>query len=399
MFETLELQYLNELSEGEVRDFASPEAFHTVKVEGLSGDTVKPSAKVSGKFPMPVSALVGNFTVKSGKFSDGTPPIARTFLLATHSFIECSEFIQGLLQGLRMLYLLTGVQRQIGLESEVYSYTFTCSGQNFFAGVICNNGQPIRSNTVAKDLDIANVPLPIAVVVIQDIATLKHKRLFDGIPFLEGQANRAFGDYRRFPVLAFFKNLVSCLELRRTPPSLAFELRGTYAPPATSVFNPIKEPFVSDMDTDNHFVKRVAGDPHPVFMGPLEQLRQMWLQAVSSGIETIAAVIPFFQSKEVVMQIVKVIEHIAQAFVLRMLAYLIFISSHDVASVQSLTPNEWVGRHETLRLRSLCLPTGRNSITYSQTKVNAFLEKMLWSFPRGRFFLPNLKDWVSKPFN
>ena len=118
MFETLELQYLNELSEGEVRDFPSPEAFHTLKVEHLGRDAVKPSAKVGGKFPMPVSALVGNFTVKSGKFSDGTPPIARTFLLATHSFIECSEFIQGLLQGLRMLYLLTGIERQIGIQSK-----------------------------------------------------------------------------------------------------------------------------------------------------------------------------------------------------------------------------------------------------------------------------------------
>ena len=339
MFQTLELQYLNKLIESEVRDFPSPKAFHAVKVECLSGDTVKPSAKVSGKFVVPVLALVGDFDIQPCEFSDGTPPVVRTFDFARKAFVEFSELFQGRFEGLWVLDFLTGVQRQIGLESEVYSYTFTCSGQNFFAGVICNNGQPIRSNTVAKDLDIANVPLPIAVVVIQDIATLKHKLLSDGIPFLEGQANRAFGNFGRLSVRAFFKNLVACLELRRTPPSLAFELRGTHAPTATSVFKPIKEPFVSDMDTDNHFVKRVAGDPRPVFMGPLEQLRQMRLQTETSGIQTIAAVIPFFQSKEVVMHIVKVIEHIPQASVLRMLAYLIFIGSHGFSRLTLLTFN------------------------------------------------------------
>jgi hypothetical protein len=130
--------------------------------------------------------LVSNFAVKPCKLMNSTPPVVRTFDFARKAFVEFSELFQGRFEGLWVLDFLTGVQRQIGLQSEVYSYTFTCSGQNFFAGVICNNGQPIRSNTVAKDLDIANVPLPIAVVVIQDIATLKHKLLSDGIPFLEG---------------------------------------------------------------------------------------------------------------------------------------------------------------------------------------------------------------------
>ena len=31
--------------------------------------------------------------------------------------------------------------------------------------------------------------------------------------------------------------------------------------------------------------------------------------------------------------------------------------SHGISSLKSLTPNEWVGRHVILRLRSLCLPT------------------------------------------
>ena len=338
MFETLELQYLNELSEGEVRDFPSPEAFHTLKVEHLGRDAVKPSAKVGGKFPMPVSALVGNFTVKSGKFSDGTPPIARTFLLATHSFIECSEFIQGLLQGLRMLYLLTGIERQIGIQSEVCAYTFTCSGQDFFGCVICNNGQPIRPNTVAKNLDIADVPVPIAMVVIQDVATLEHKLLFVRTPFFEGQANRAFRYYRRFSVFVFFKNLISCLELRRTVFPSLLELRGTDTSTAPPIFKPIKEPLVADMDTDNHLVKCVAGDPRPVFMSALEQLRQMRLQPIPTGVLPIHAIVSLLQTQKVVVNIAQVIKQVAQAFDLRVVAYLIFISSHGATSYQFFNP-------------------------------------------------------------
>ena len=340
MFETLELQYLHKLIEGEVRDFSAPEAFHAIKVERLGSDTVKPSAKVSGKFVVPIFALVGDFTVKSGEVSDSTPLVVRAFDFARKAFVESAKFAQRLFQRLRVLDFLTGVQRQIGIHAEVCTYTFTCSGQDFFRCVICNNGQPIGSNTVAKDLNIANVPLPIAVVVIQDIATLKHKLLFDGIPFLEGQANRAFRDFGRKPfVFAFFKNLVSCLELRRTPPSLAFELRGTHAPTATTFFNPIKETLVADMDTDDHLVKRITRYPRPMLMGALKQLRQMRLQTETSRIQTIAAVIPFFQSKEVVMHIVKVIEHIPQAFVLRMLAYLIFVGSHGFSRLTLLTFN------------------------------------------------------------
>ena len=338
MFETLELQYLNKLIEGKVGDFASPKPFHTLKVECLSGDMVKPSAEVSGKFVVPVLALVGDFTVKPCQFSQRTPPIARTFHLTRQGFVKFAEFIQRLFQRLRMLDFLTGVQRQIGSESKVCSYAFTCSGQNFFRGVICNNGQPKRSNGIAKDLNIPDFTAPIAMVVIQDVPANKNKPLFVRTPFFEGQANRAFRYYRRFSVFAFFKNLVACLELRRTPPSLAFELRGTHATTATTVFNPIKETLVSDMDTDDHLVKRIAGDPRPVFMGALKQLRQMRLQPIPTGVLSIHAIVPLLHCQEVVMHIVKIVEHVADAFVLRMLAYLIFIGSHGVSQFTVLTP-------------------------------------------------------------
>ena len=103
MFETLELQYLNKLSKGKIGDFSSPEAFHRIKVEHLSGDRIEPSTQIRRKFPMPISTLVGDFTVKSREVSDSTPPIVRTFNFAANGFVEFSQFAQRMLQGLRVL--------------------------------------------------------------------------------------------------------------------------------------------------------------------------------------------------------------------------------------------------------------------------------------------------------
>ena len=58
------------------------------------------------------------------------------------------------------------------------------------------------------------------------------------------------------------------------------------------------------------------------------------------------------------MHITQVIEHVAHAHILWMFAYLIFVGSHGVTSHKSLTPEKWVDRHVTLRLRCVCLPTG-----------------------------------------
>ena len=68
MFDTLERQNLNKLTEGKVGNFAAPEAFHAVKVQGLGRDKVKPFTQVRGKFPMPT------LMVRSRKKGAGIPP-------------------------------------------------------------------------------------------------------------------------------------------------------------------------------------------------------------------------------------------------------------------------------------------------------------------------------------
>ena len=123
MFLTLILQYLNKLSERKVRDFASPEAFHTRKVQRLGRYEVKPSTKVRGKFVVPIFALVGNMSVEPCELMESTPPIIRPFNLTAQCFVEFAKFGQGLFQELWRLDLLTRVQCQISVFQTCLLYT------------------------------------------------------------------------------------------------------------------------------------------------------------------------------------------------------------------------------------------------------------------------------------
>ena len=91
MFLTLIFQYINKLIKGEVRDFASPKLFHAVKVQRLKDNRIKPLAKICSKFPMPVSALIGDMSVESRQLIDGTPPAVRTFNFTRKAFVETSQ--------------------------------------------------------------------------------------------------------------------------------------------------------------------------------------------------------------------------------------------------------------------------------------------------------------------
>ena len=99
MFRTLKPQYLNKLPESEVRYFPTPNSFHASKIERFGDDGIKTPAQVRGKFPMPILALVGDFTIEPCQFSDSTPPIVRAFNFTRKAFVECSELIQGLFKG------------------------------------------------------------------------------------------------------------------------------------------------------------------------------------------------------------------------------------------------------------------------------------------------------------
>ena len=79
MFDTFGLQYLSELVESKVRDFASPKAFHTVNVQGFNSNRIKLFTKIGRKFPLEILALVSNLAIQPCHCSNSTPPTIRPF--------------------------------------------------------------------------------------------------------------------------------------------------------------------------------------------------------------------------------------------------------------------------------------------------------------------------------
>ena len=330
MFLTLILQYLNKLSESKVGDFTSPQVFHTVKVQRLYGNRIKPFAQVGSNLVVPVLALVGYMPIQSRKLSDTTPIVVRTFDFTRKAFAQCSEFFQGVFQKLWRLFLFAGAECEICLHPEVYPYALTCSRIGFGGRDVCNHVKPIGSNTIAKDLDIANFTVPVAVVVEREPTFVELQGLSGFVPRFQREANTPF-----------FKQ-IRRLELRRTVSSFALELWKS----AKSV----KEPFISDMDTDNHFVKCITGYPSPVSMRAFEQLRQVRLQAETPRIFTIASIVSFLKFEKVVMDIGKVIKHIPETHMLGVFAQLELVCSailfrfsfpHGVSRITLLSPIQW----------------------------------------------------------
>ena len=81
MFDTLVLQQLHKLVEGEIGDLPSPQAFHTVYVQRFKSKCIKASTQVSGEFPMPIQTLPCDFPIESCECSHGTPPVIIPFLI------------------------------------------------------------------------------------------------------------------------------------------------------------------------------------------------------------------------------------------------------------------------------------------------------------------------------
>ena len=259
MFETFELQYLNKLIESEIGDFTSPEAFHACQVQRFKSKCIKASTQVSGEFPMPILALPTDFPIQSCELPDSTPPVSRTFFLTRKAFIEYTELFQGLFQKLRRLYFLACAKRQKSvLHSEVCPHTFTRSGQRFSRSIVCDNIEPVFTNNVAKELNVSDIPIPIAVLVKSKTPSFKLQTLRFCVPFLEGEGNSAF-----------FK-FVTRLKLRRTITPFALEFRKADA-------GIVERTLIGSINADNHSVKGVTRYPRPMFLSAFKQLRQMRL--------------------------------------------------------------------------------------------------------------------------
>ena len=180
MFLTLILQYLNKLVEGEVRDFTSPKAFHTLKVQRFNRNRIKLLTKFACELPMKVFTLVANFPIQTCELSDTPPPTVRTFNFTRKAFVEGSQLLQRVFQRLRVLFFLTRAQCQISVFhagfglgiDQIHSLyyivcpnAFTCCRQRFKICVGCDYVNPIVSAGITLDCDTTEFAMPLAVLM------------------------------------------------------------------------------------------------------------------------------------------------------------------------------------------------------------------------------------------
>lgn len=165
MFFTLIPQYLNKLVKGEVRNFTTPQPLHAIKIKGFQNDHVKRFAKVGGKFPMKVFTLVRYFSVESCELPNTTPPVARTLDFTRKVFVEFPQCVQGLLQRLWVLYLLTRAKCQVCVfHTEVYPNVLICCRQRFgFLKIRCDIKPIVATGNPSFYRDAFDSSLPRAV--------------------------------------------------------------------------------------------------------------------------------------------------------------------------------------------------------------------------------------------
>ena len=219
MFLTLIFQYLNKLIERKVRDFASPEAFHAVKVQGFNGDGIKLLAQFRGELPMKVFALVADFPIQTCDLSHTPPPTVRTFNFTRKAFVEGSQFLQGVFQRLWVLFFLTRAQRQICVfHAKVCPNAFTCGRQTFHVRVGRGYTEPIVSTSVTFDCDTTDRTVPLAVFMESIWHFIKSPFAYFRIPLTEGEGNTIV--FQRPPRVSRKGDrfeLISLFEFRSTP--------------------------------------------------------------------------------------------------------------------------------------------------------------------------------------
>ena len=188
MFTTLIPQYLNELVKSKIGNFASPQSLHTIKVQSFNDNLIKLFTDFACELPMKIFALIRNLMVQSCDLSDTPPPTIRTFDFTTQCLIERPKFVQGVFQGLWVLYLFTRAKCQICVfHTEVCSYAFTCSGQRSKICIGRCNTKPIVPATITLDCDKTDSSVPLTMLMESIWNFIKLPFACFRIPFTEGQ--------------------------------------------------------------------------------------------------------------------------------------------------------------------------------------------------------------------
>ena len=339
MFSTLILQYLNKLVERKIGDLTTPQAFHTVKVQGFKDNRIKLLAKFACQLPMKVFALVADFLIETGKLPNAPPPAIRTFLLTAKSFAEFAKFVQGLFQRLWVLFLFTRAQCQIRVfHTEVCPNALTCCWQRFEVGVGCCYANPIVTASITLDCHTTNSSMPLAVFMESICHFIKSPLTVTPLAKCKGNAI-VFQRPTRFSWIGDRFKLVSLFNFGSTPKF-------------------IEKSLIRRVNPFQFLLDRLTRQCVPMRMRRPFQISQVSRHGIVVRLRKPSVLVTLtLPLMEVFMHLPHIVKQVTNAYCIRLFPKRVFIGFHGLSSIKSLTPNEWVGRHVTLRLRSLCLPT------------------------------------------
>ena len=318
MFLTLIRQYLNKLIERKIGDLTSPQAFHTLKVQGFNGDCIKPLAKFARQLPLKVFALVAYPSIETCEVSHAPPPAVRTFNLARKTFVERPKFIQGAFQRLGVLFLLTRAERQICVfHTEICPNTLTRCRQRFRFYKIRDYIQPIVTTVISFDRDTADISIKLTVFM---------ERISDFIisPFISIPLPKSEGD------TILFQRPPRLLKHKR------FELVAGFPFRFTAKF--LKESHIGSVNPSQFFLNRLTWQCFPMPVCRLFQIRQVGRHSVIVRIRQSASIPCVLPPVEIVMHLPYIVKQVADTDTIRLIAELILIRFHRSFTDHSFNP-------------------------------------------------------------
>ena len=264
--------------------------------------------------------------------TDTSPPSPRTSNLSGKAFVERPKFLQGVFQGLWVLYLLTRGKCQVSVfHAEVCPNTLTCCWQRLKICVGCCNTKPIATATITFDCNTAESSMPLAMFMkrIWHFIKLPLTRL--GIPFTESECNAVV--FHRPP---------------RTS-RICYRLKLVFRFPFGFTAKFIEKTLVCRINASEFFLNRLTRQRLPMWVCCLFQHRKVCGHGIVVRIRQAIFISLVLPPMEIVMHLPHIVKQIADTDCIRLAANLIFIDFHGISSLKSLTPDKWVGRHVTLR--------------------------------------------------
>ena len=340
MFTTLIPQYLNKLVECKVGDFTPPQSFHTVKVQRFNDNRIKLLTKLACQLPAKIFALIRNLTVQPCDLSDTTPPAVRTFDFTTQCFVERPKFVQGLFQGLAVLYLLTRAKCQVCVfHAEICPNAFTCCRQRSKIFIGCCKTKPIVPATITLYRNLTKSPMPLTVLMKGVRYPIKLPFACFRIPFTKG--------YR--------KPIVFQRPTCRTRVSDRFKFMSLFNLWSTTEF--LEKTIISFINTSKLLLNSLTRQRLPMRVCRPFQLRQVRTHSSIVRIRQTVFVTLTLPLMEIYMHLPHIVKQVTYTDTIRLIIKRIFISFHGISSIKSLTPAKWVGRHIAVWQRLACLPT------------------------------------------